>query len=416
MNSPHRLPITVQRQLNAVRRLLRTYVIVQALLMIAGWLLIVFWCGALLDYLPVRAGSSETPRWLRIVLLCSMALGSLWILLRWALPRLRIQPQDRSLALLMERLYPQLNNELVTVVELEDEHADEFSNPSAHAAMLDRVRESISHSVQQVRPGELFNWQPIWACGTAVVFGLVVTGITAIGMNDWLSLWAKRLFALSDQTWPRAAELRADGIQLQFPTFTGQMSSERMMLPFVSGLVRVPSGATAMLQVSANAQAKQVPEVCTIFYRSAEGARGRANLRRVGSPRQGWQQFSLDGPPLDGILQDMSLDVVGLDARIRDLQLQVVEPAVVSKMQLECIYPSYLLDELSSRPERETLDYRIGMRIPEGTLLALVGQSGSRLSKVEYVRRESGASPSQQAGEEATPDSAGQLSIQSITP
>ncbi|MEZ6135289.1 MAG: hypothetical protein R3C53_10300 [Pirellulaceae bacterium] len=79
--------------------------------------------------------------------------------------------------------------------------------------------------------------------------------------------------------------------------------------------------------------------------------------------------------------------MVGLDARLRDLQIEVVDPAVVSQMRLQCTYPSYLQNELSARPSEETIEYRAGVRIPEGTKITLVGTSSSRLARVEYVMR-----------------------------
>lgn len=409
MSKNTRLPLPVQQQLQAVRGMLRTYVVVQSVLLVLCWLLLLFWLGAMVDYLPVRAGSSETPRWLRMGILAAMGLGSLAILLRWTLPRLLTPIRDRSLALLVERHNPGLNNELVTAVELSAAVDEEFSNPTAHELMMQRVRNSISSKMGGVLPSELFNWQPIWAASTVVIFGLLITAITAFGMYDWLSLWSQRLFTLSDKPWPRSAELRPDGIQLQYPAFTGQLSAQRIMLPFEQELVRIPAGATALLQISAKADTKQVPEVCTMFYRANDGTRGRANLRRVGSPREGWQEFTLDGPPLDGISQDMNLDIIGLDARLRDLQLQVVEPAVVANMQLDCIYPKYLLDELSARPPRELLDYRAGVRIPEGSQITLVGKASSKLRRVEFVVRQSN-NASQIDGDEPA------LVIQSVTP
>ncbi len=390
------LPGPVEHKLQAIRSTLRSYVAAQTTLLVVGWLLIVFWAGALVDYLPVKAGSSETPAWLRAGMLAAMGLGGMWILVRWTLPRLLTRLQDRSLALLIERHYPEMNNELVTTVELTSKQQTEVSNPELHEAMLERVRGSVSQRIQKVEPVTLFNWQPIWASGTAVVFGLLITIITAISMPLWLGLWAQRLFTLSNVPWPRVAELRADGVQLQFPTFSGQLSADRVMLPFGdSGIVHIPAGAAALLQISANAQAKQVPEVCTLFYRSADGARGRANLRRVGSPRDGWQQFTLDGSPLDGISEDIELDVIGLDARLRDLQLRVVEPAVVTELKLALRYPRYLRDSLSSRPAEEIVAYRSGLRVPQGTELTLIGQGNCELSKVDFTQRNSATGSSQ---------------------
>lgn len=388
--SPIPLAPQVARLLNRVRELLRRYVVCQALLMITVWVLTIFWLGGMLDYLPVRAGSNETPRWMRIVLLSILGAGVAWCLFLWAVPRLVARLHNRSIALLIERHYPELDNELVTAVELSEPQSleSEVSNPAAHRDMLKRVHASLDQHLGTVEPSTLFNWQPIWGVGIAVMFGVAITLVAAVGMPGWMSLWSQRLFALSDKTWPRQAALRADGIQLQLPAFTGQVAAERVILPFEDNVARVPVGAAARFQISADAENKQVPEVCTLFYDDSQGMRGRANLRRIGSPEDGWQQFALDGPPFDGITSDMTLDVIGLDARLRDLKLKVVDPVVITNMQLRCKYPQYLLASLS-RPNSEDLPFRSGLRIPEGTHVVLQGQASTPLREVQFILHQS---------------------------
>lgn len=395
-----RLSSAIRSRLAELRRLLRRYVTIQGTLMIALWLLLAFWLGGLIDYLPVTVGSSESPRALRIGLLIVMGAGSLWIAWRWIVVRLLGRPADSSLALLLERHYPELDNELITAVELSGSQLSDgqlsggklresklspISNPAAYRAMLDRVHRSATERIAMVRPQDLFNWRPLWGAGLATLLAVLVTVVAAVSMPDWMGLWSKRLFALSDQPWPRRAVLRADGLQLQVPAFSTQISAERVWLPFVEGVARVPQGAAPMLQVSASANAQQVPEICTLYYRTDDGSRGRANLRRVGGPRDAWQPFTIDGPPLDGLTQNIHLDVVGLDARLRDLTIEVVEPTVVASMQLVCQYPSYLLDSLSVRAEQEAFDYRSGIFIPEGTDVTLSGIASGPLSRVDYL-------------------------------
>lgn len=375
----------ITRTFSHLRRLLTRYVTVHGLLLIVLWLLLIFWLGGLVDYLPVTMGSNETPVWLRGILLATMLVGSGFIFYRWIVARLLVRLHDRSLALLIERNYPELNNELITAVELSGPVVEGVSNLRAHQMMLERVHRSVSERIAIVRPNELFDWQPLWAAGVAVCLGVTLTAIAGLGMSEWTGRWARRLFALSNEPWPRKAALRADGLLLQIPSFSSQLSAERVLVSFTDNIARVPQGAAPQLQISADARAVQVPEVCTLFYRSTDGARGRANLRRIGSPRDDWQTFTLDGPPLDGLTHDMLIDVVGLDARLRDLRIEVVQPVVVSNMKLECVYPDYLLDSLSVRSAIESIEYRSGMAIPEGTQVTLVGTASHPLSRVEYL-------------------------------
>lgn len=384
---PRAIAAPVVRKLSAIAALIRNYVIIEAVLWLALWCLAIFWLGGMLDYLPVTAGASETPRGFRISLLTVMAIGTGWILIVRLARRVFVKLPRKSLALLVERKYPEFNNELVTAVELSEKTEADVSNPVAYRAMLRNVHDSISRRIEVVEPATLLNWQPIWGAGIAFGFAVAVTAIAGFGFSTWMGQWSRRLFALSDEPWPRRAVLQADGIRLQLPAFTGQLAAERVMIPFENGLARLPSGAAVQLQISANTKAIAVPETCTLFYQAKDGSHGRANLRRVGAPVANWQQFTLEGPPLDGLSNDLEFDVVGLDARLRDLKLQIVDPAVVSDMQIECRYPAYLLASLASRPSVERLAYRSGQRIPQGTEVTLIGKSSSPLRQVQYVVR-----------------------------
>ncbi len=390
----HRLASPIVRKLSAVAALIRNYLIVESLLWIALWCLAIFWLGGMLDYLPITAGASETPRAVRIGMLVVMAAGVLWVLVMRLGVRLLTKLPTKSLALLIERKYPEFNSELVTAVELANKPEVEVSNAVAYREMLGRVHESVGRRIAGVEPATLLNWQPIWGLGIACCFALAVTAIASFGMSSWMWQWSQRLFALSDEPWPRRARLSADGIQLQLPAFTGQLAAERVLIPFEEGLARLPTGAAVQLQISASTKAIAVPETCTLFYRASDGSRGRANMRRVGAAVGGWQQFTLEGPPLDGLTADLDFDVIGLDARLRDLKLQVVEPAVVSEMQIECRYPAYLIDTLSNRPSVERLPYRSGQRIPQGSDVTLIGKSSALLQLVQYVVRGASSSSS----------------------
>ncbi len=366
---------------------------IRALLMLDGifWAIIccfaIFWIGAALDYLPVKLGSNETPKWVRIGILGCMGVAFLWaVVWRWMRRTITRLP-DHNLAVLLERKFPQLNSRLVTVVELHNQPPQEVSNPAAYQAMLARTHESTTQAVQQLDLKQLLNWQPVQRLGWVAGLLLVSTLIFGAAQPSWARLWMSRLFALSDERWPRHANLRADGVQIQLPAFTGQLAAQRKLLPFDNNIVQVPKGGSVVLNVSADTQARRVPELCTLFYQLDDGSRGRANMRRLGASKDKWQPFMLDGPPLVDLTSNMTFDVVGGDARLDDLQLLVVDPAVVVTMQLELAYPEYLIGSSSNRASRETLEFRNGQRIPQGTEVSLKGKASADLSEVQYVIR-----------------------------
>lgn len=395
------LPGSVRNLLKRLRGQVRRRVLVDGLLLAALSVLLVFWFGALIDYAPVTIGANETPRWMRIGLLALMAIGVAWATV-WRLGRrMFARLSDRSLALLIERHFPALNSELVTVVELSDKPAEAVSNPQAYRAMLSRVHESVSQRVPGLDLRGLLNWKPVWMLAAATVALAALTIGVALAKPDWFRLWSSRLFALSDQRWPRLVRLRAEGVQLQLPTFTGQLFADRLVIPFIDGAVQVPRGGSAALQVLADKRAAKVPDLCTLFYQIEDGSRGRANMRRLGGNSGEWQTFVLDGPPLDELAGNVTFDVVGGDARLDDLRLEVIDPAVVTEMKLELAYPAYLLSSRRDLPPRELVEFRSGQRIAEGTHVTLKGTASGTLREVQYVVRTPQAGGSAQAASAA---------------
>ncbi len=386
------LPSTIRDLLVDVRRKIRFRVLVDGLLVAAILVLTIYWLGAALDYLPVKIGSNETPTWVRIALLSLMGILAGWALLWRLARRYLVRLTDRSMAVLLERHFPELNNELVTVVELADKSTDDISNPAAYRVMLARVQQSAAQRVAALNTAPLLNWRPVWLFGSIAAVLMLWTIGVAIASPTWLSQWNARLFALSDQRWPRLAHLEIEGVQIQLPPFTGQLAADRVVIPFTDKLAHVPRGASVTLNAKADAEANLVPELCTLFYQLNDGSRGRANMRRLGAANAGWQSFMLDGPPLVDLVDNVSFDIIGGDARLDDYVLEVIDPAVIKSMQLQVTYPPYLLASRTSLPPTELLEFRSGLRIPEGTQVVLKGAASGSLKTVQYVLRQSSAS------------------------
>ncbi len=229
----------------------------------------------------------------------------------------------------------------------------------------------------------------------------------AIASPSWIAKWNSRLFALSDQRWPRLAQLEIEGVQIQLPPFTGQLAADRVLIPFTDKVASVPRGAAVTLNAKANAEAKLVPELCTLFYQSTDGSRGRANIRRLGAATFGWQTFMLDGPPLVDLVGDVSFDIVGGDARLDDYLLQVLDPAVIKSMQLQVTYPPYCWLRAPVCHPPKLLEFRSGYEFQRNSVV-LEGSASGPLKTVQYVVRQTSQSPGQpgrksNVGNEAVP-------------
>ncbi len=172
-----------------------------------------------------------------------------------------------------------------------------------------------------------------------------------------------------DDAWPRMSRLSLQGIEIDIPRFSSETETERYLRPFEYGTATIPRGQSGRLLAVADLTARQIPDSCLLSYRSQDNRQGRASLRRLNPQESTQLPFVLEGPPLESIDQDYALSLQGGDVRIAGLRLQVIEAPQLNELRLQVRYPEYLRRRSSSLWLDETLEYRTGLRLPEGPRL-----------------------------------------------
>ena len=178
------------------------------------WIGLTFWLALAIDYLPVLVGSSEMPRTVRIVVLAAIGTVLAWILYHYVLQRAFARLRDRSMAVLLERTFPQFKDSLLTTVELADGESPQVANAAPVAetrAMLDQTTAMANASLSSVDLGKVFRKGPL--VRRMMVAALLVASIVgmAVFAQEAFAVWASRLYMLSNQTWPRRAEIEVVG-------------------------------------------------------------------------------------------------------------------------------------------------------------------------------------------------------------
>ncbi len=261
--TPSLLTPDIQRALGGVRRRIRWYVWVEGLSLAVIWVGSMFWLALALDYLPVLVGASEMPSLARGVVLLLVACVLAFILYRWIWRRIVVPLRDHSMALLLERKNEELQDSLVTTVELSEvpSHAAEF-NPE----MLAHTTGAAQQGIRGIRPGRIFNYGPL-ALRVALALGLIgsIGGLAAV-QGKTVSQAARRLYLLSDDPWERNAQIEVVGIEVQRAAAPGESTPRTVELPFENGVVKVAKGVNVALKVRAllPPAAKSVPKSCTI--------------------------------------------------------------------------------------------------------------------------------------------------------
>lgn len=369
--------------LSGLRWRIRAYVWIEGLAVGVIWLGLTFWMALALDYLPVLAGANEMPRAARAVVLAIIAAGFATILYRWVLRRVFVPLANRSMAVLLERRFVGFRDSLVTSVELTEQpdHAQTFD-----PTMLAYTSQEALGDVDRVRLGAVFNFLPL----TLSVLGAVLLLSTVAGFYalkpQSLAVWLNRAYLLRDETWPRSASIEVVGVELLGPEDAPQAAAEVPLITFRDGRLKVAKGSNLRLRVRAALKARVVPETCTIHYRTADGQRGRVTMNRMKRSRDEYQQYAFSGKPLQGILDTVQFDVVGYDYRARDYTIQVVDSPAIVGVDLDCEFPSYMVDKQAGEWLPRTIAWTNTTQLPRGTEITLRGHTNKALKRVDLYK------------------------------
>lgn len=316
------LPPEIAALLSRLRSRIRSYVLIEGvalLLVLAG---AIFWGSFLFDWAWFQLVKLEPPRWLRALVLVGMVCGLAATGLAAIVFRFLRSYRPRSLALVLERRFPQLDDRLITAVEAA-EHYGEPGSPFTQA-MLERTMSEASLAAEQVNLAEVFNQRPLRkAVITAAVLVVSILGLLAVNASA-MDRWARGYLGLQDLYWNRETVLVLQAIA---------PPGDRVR-SFVDGQLRHARGTDLVLQVLV-AEGKVAPDRVRVDYRLAGGrGSGRAYLTRLGD-----QPFQ---HALPGLLDSAEIWITGGDfTTARPYMVEVVDPPSLDRVELAGRFPEY---------------------------------------------------------------------------
>ena len=360
-------------------------VLLEGLLVSLIVLLSCFWISFGLDYLPVKFGFSELSSTSRIILLSVVVLLVGLQIFRLIGRRLFVSMQDRSMALLVEKKYPQFEESLITTVDAATRIAD--AEAGVDPAMVELTRKKAESTLQEVRLASIVSFS--FLKKSAIVAGILLLSIGgfAVSRMENLHLAAKRIYLIDAQRWPRRVYMELVGMKIKVDVpVQGIEEVGRTIVPD-GNTFRIATGSSATLIVRARSSDplipwRQLPSSCQLRYRSSDGNRGTQVLNRVGKPKDGWQTYTLNGSPLQGILADMRFEIRGDDFRTESYRIEMVDQPVVTETELDCEFPDYLSREQSLSWTPRTIRWTGRSELPQGTRFTIKGSANKQLSKV----------------------------------
>src|SRR5262245_853174 len=147
VTTQHEIPRIIRQKLGQVRRGIRAYVWLEGVATVVALFAAAFWIGLLLDWL------FEPPPALRVFAIAIVAAFVAWAAFRLILQRGFARLPDRTLAVLLERRFRQLNDHVLTAVDLaaDGEHANPY-----HPELVSRTNAAAAAAVANVSTRDLF--------------------------------------------------------------------------------------------------------------------------------------------------------------------------------------------------------------------------------------------------------------------
>jgi len=326
----------VHRKVKRLRLLLRCYVVLEGLAAIAITVGLAFWLGMLIDWV-----FEPTPA-VRVLFEILVVLATLYVANRTLFSRLFRRLPDSSMALLLERCYPDFRQGLLTTVQIAAQEP-RFSPETAE--LIEHTTSTVVNTLHDVKLGPIFRLRPlVWKCCAAVVL-VGAIGLLAITHPAVYGCWLERI-QLSRELWPRQASLSVVGFF--------ESSGNRV--------VNVARDDDFELEVFASLKNDHVaPEQVEIRYRLSDGRRGRDVMTKVGEAVAGKDDAQQFRYVFKNVSSNLSFDVIGDDDRINDLRIRVVERPQIVRTTLDCEFPEYLQWAPQSIP------FSGRAEIPEGT-------------------------------------------------
>ena len=326
----------IARVLDDLRSRIRRYVLWEGLALVVLFLGLAFWGLYAADELHFAARKLELPLWFRRVLVVGGIVGFAWLFLSRVVFRLLRPLEPRSLALLLERRYPDLSERLITAVELEGQ---QLERSAVSNAMLQQTLQDLGRQMGSIDVAPVFDFRPlkkgllIAAVMLASIIGFGV--VNAQAMSRWIAAY----IGGEPNYWE---QYRRNALHIRVVAQPGDKVRE--FSP--QQVYKHPRGGDLTLLIESD-KPESSPDQVTLSWRSlTEAGRTRGTVNLV--------------PATAGVYRHTMKDVAfeqllwfrgGDFANGTPYRIVIVEPPRIDHVELQCDYPSYMgQDSLEDRP------------------------------------------------------------------
>lgn len=370
MNS--NLPEQIEELIARLRNNIRKYVVLRGICLVIAAGILIFWLTLAIDWAWFGLTRMEIPRSGRILFLLAGMGFLVVVLLRNLVWQLMAHLRTHGLALQLEKTFPELNDRLISIVDLQQSLNPEKEDlPPLTLAMHQRVLNEASTLVDKLDLKKVFNFRPLK--NATLVAGVAVLSLaaTAVASPETLSHWSNAYLKLSEDYWNRKCGLNA--VILAQP-------GDRVV-EFSDRKARHPAGRDLTI-VARTIEGKQTPDQVMMQYRTKSGHRSRVMMIPSG---EGEFRHTIGD-----LVEDVEFILTGGDfTSVIPYQVETLPEPAISSMKAVCQYPDYTgWNNPQIREPNEILISGTELAVPMETLLQLEGTSTSPLKGIEITGRD----------------------------
>jgi hypothetical protein len=336
------LDATVTARLHRVASKLRSYLFVEGVAWVLGFLLVAGALQLLIDY------AARGLRWsMRFTLLMLIVAGALAIVWRRLLRPLRVPIGEGEVAHLIERRHPQLFSALVSSVRFT---AGEVGDPETNSPeLMARVVERANEAVRSCSFDTVLN--PMRARRSGFVIGgvLMIGVLAGLAAPGTLGLWFTRNVLLQEVAWPRQTQLVVD---------------------LENGEIVAARGDDVVIQASAIGVAPRSVEFTYVTESGKDGREMMATIGTGGSYRYVFKNAQ----------EDFRFFLKGGDARTDEFRARLIERPRLTSSNMIIRPPAYTrLEQLVLEDGQRTA------QVLPGTLVELSGQVNKPIASAKLM-------------------------------
>ncbi len=333
-NAPHSAEIS--RVLDDLRSRIRRYVVWEGLAIVVLFLGAMFWGLYLADELHFAVRKLELPLWLRRLLAVAGIAGFTWLLLTRVVVRLLRPLEPRSLALLLERRFPDLAERLITAVELEGQPLD---RSAVSNAMLQQTLTDLGRQMGTLDVTPVFDFRPLKR--GLLIAGVVLASIIGFGVVNAqaMSRWVAAYIGGETNYWER---FRRNALHMRVVAQPG----DKIRHFNAQQIYKHPRGGDLVLQIESD-KPDTAPDNVALSWRSlTEAGRTRGTVNLIPATAGVYRHT------MKNVVDEQLLWLRGGDfANGTPYQVVIVEPPRIDRVELQCDYPAYMgMDSLEDRP------------------------------------------------------------------